>query len=294
MANTTPDETEESRLGPSPALRQVERNLQTRGLTESFASHRTHMMEFIRGAALLLPVPVNEQRSLTILGAGNCLDIDLQNLCELFSAIRLIDIDRSAVEFAVARQAVADRVQITAPLDLADPLNRFLSTAGPTTDVASVLEVLSQPFSQLPAEPADLVVSACVLSQILESLAPRISQSRPGFEPLIQALRRGHLRRMLQLLKSDGYGLFVSDLVSSETVPELATCTDAELPSVVKRSLNDRNFFSGLNPAVVLSDLQQELSTAESQSFTLKIFPPWKWQMGPRVYAVYAILFSRP
>ena len=96
---------------------QAERNRQTRGLRSSFASHRERMMELIQSAGRLFPG--SGRPSITILGAGNCLDLDLKALAGQFDAVRLVDIDRAAVEYGVeAQPGISSSIRIIAPLDL--------------------------------------------------------------------------------------------------------------------------------------------------------------------------------
>jgi len=128
------------------------------------------------------------------------------------------------------------------------------------------------------------------LSQIMESLAQLIPAEHPAFLDFLQALRRGHLRRMLQLLKPNGCGVFVTDLISSETAPELSATDNAQLPRFLAKCLQSSNFFSGLNPGLVLQDLKTEPGLA-AFCRNVQIHPPWRWQMGPRWYAVYAVDF---
>lgn len=269
---------------------QAERNRQTRGLRHSFASHRDRVMELIQSARRLFPGPGSP--SITVLGAGNCLDLNLKALADQFDVVRLVDIDRIAVEYGVeAQPGISSSVRIIAPMDLAAPLASLVANDVATAAVCEfVCLQLAQTLPVPPTEPADVVVSACVLSQIIESLAQLVPADRADFSQFLQALRRGHLRRMLQLLKPNGCGVFVTDLVSSETAPALSATDNAQLPRFMAECLQSSNFFSGLNPGLVLQDLKTEPGLAECCR-NVQIHPPWRWQMGPRSYAVYAVDF---
>jgi hypothetical protein len=144
----------------------------------------------------------------------------------------------------------------------------------------------------MPVEAADVVVSTCVLSQMLSAMTNLVTDKHPQFLPLIQAVRRGHLVRMLQLLKPGGRGILISDLVSSETTPALTSMSEDNLPKLLAQALAAGNFFSGLHPGVMLQDFGTApgiASSVDSPSMTA----PWRWQMGPRTYAVYAITFQK-
>ena len=269
---------------------QAERNRQTRGLRYSFASHRERMMQLIQSAGRLFPG--SGRPSITILGAGNCLDLDLKALSGQFDVVRLVDIDRSAVEDAVQAQlGIIGSIHTIAPVDVAAPLVSLdVNDVASAADCESVCRQLAQTLSVPPTEPADVVVSACVLSQIMESLTQLIPADHPAYLDFLQALRRGHLRRMRQLMTPTGCGVFVSDLVSSESAPALSATDDARLPGFLAECLQSANFFSGLNPGLVVQDLKTEPGLAEFCR-NVQIHPPWRWQMGPRWYAVYAVDF---
>ena len=274
------------------AKRAATLNAQTRVL-QTYEQHRQKTMELVSLAAAELSGVV--ERTISVLGAGNCMDLDLQQLATLFHKVTLLDLDREAVESAVnvAESLQTSRVQILAPVDLASPLATI--TAGSLSgadSIAQLCQQLANPLTVLPVAPADVVVSTCVLSQILSGLTQSVTDNHPQFLSLIQAVRRGHLVRMLQLLKSGGRGILISDLVSSETTPALASINDAGLPKLLAQALATGNFFSGLHPGVMLQDLGTSPDIApyvESPIMTA----PWRWKMGTRIYAVYAITFRK-
>jgi hypothetical protein len=207
----------------------------------------------------------------------------------------LLDLDREAVESGVnvAESLQTSRVQIVAPVDLASPLATTTAASWSGADsIAQLCQRLVNPLAVLPVAPADVVVSTCVLSQILSGLTQSVTDKHPQFLSLIQAVRRGHLVRMLQLLKPGGRGILISDFVSSETTPGLPSIDDASLPKLLAQALATGNFFSGLHPGVMLQDLGTAPGVASSVDSPV-MTAPWRWQMGPRTYAVYAITFRK-
>lgn len=281
------------------ALRAAQLNAQTRVLA-TYANHQQQIMNLIQQCSTI--ATMDEQAAIAVFGAGNCHDIDLIQLATRFATIRLLDIDRAALVYgAAAQQAIRDQsgnsqplpVVLIAPIDLASPL-ASVSTDAATSDanLRDIAESLQSPFSERPCPSSDVVVSACVLSQINSALLNLMNEQHPQFLMLLQSLRRGHFSRMLQLLKPGGHGIFVSDLVSSETTPAIKKVTDAELPQLLAHCLSTGNFFSGLNPGIILQDFQTWPEIA-SLCRDVRIHAPWRWQMGPRTYAVFAITFSR-
>jgi hypothetical protein len=279
------------------ALRAAELNTQTRELT-TYVAHRQRVMHLLGIAAARLADSANP--SIAVLGAGNCLDVDLHTLERQFHRIELLDLDRAALEFAVTSQAVAglcqagsERIRLIGPFDIASPLVQLsVDDLNNPTQWMQVCESLQAPLSALPCAPCDVVVSTCLLTQLISPLVSLATEQHPNFAAFLQALRRGHFCRMLQLLKPGGQAIFISDLVSSETTPALLQVTDNDLPRLLAHCLSTGNFFSGLNPGLVLQDLQTQplLNTLARH---VQILTPWRWQMGPRTYAVYAITFTK-
>ena len=192
--------------------------------------------------------------TITVIGAGNCQDIDLPALAASFTEIRLIDIDAVAVNAAVSQLAadVTSRIRIFAPFDFAAPLMSLsVFDRHDTAQRSAFLNAVESSSLQNEIPVSDVVVSTCLLSQLIDSASQIASPVSPVFLPLIQAVRRGHLVRLLSLTHAAGRALLITDVVSSDTVPELARTLPAELPKLMFRCLQSGNFFSGLHPAVV-------------------------------------------
>jgi hypothetical protein len=291
-----PDEVSTGAMDPlleSPiAKRAATLNAQTRVL-QTYEQHRQKTMELVSLAAAELSGVA--ERTVSVLGAGNCMDLDLQQLATLFHKVTLLDVDRRAVESGVnaVESLQTSRVEILAPIDLAFPLATTQAAALSGTDsIAQFCKQLESPLATLSVAPADVVVSTCVLSQILSVLTNLVADKHPQFLSLIQAVRRGHLVRMLQLLKPGGRGILISDLVSSETTPSLSSIDSVSLPKLLAQALATGNFFSGLHPGIMLQDLETGLNIAPYIESPVMV-APWRWQMGPRTYAVYAITFRK-
>ena len=229
--------------------------------------------------------------TIAIAGAGNCQDIDVAALAELFTEIRLIDIDAAAVNLVVSKcpHGVASRIRIFAPLDIAAPLlSDAASTELHSESRTAFLSALETPSASDKIPVSDVVISACILSQLIDTASQIVLPEAPGFLSLIQAVRRGHLARLLDLTVAGGRTLLITDLVSSDTVPELNQTPPAELPKLMFQCLQTGNFFSGLSPAVLQHDLQS-IPAFVQRCASFRILPPWHWQLGTRGFAVYAV-----
>src|SRR5204862_7705623 len=109
----------------------------------------------------------------------------------------------------------------------------------------------------------------------------------------VQSVREIRLMLMLRLLRTGGRGGFVSDMVSSDTAPEITSVAPTALAELMARLVAAKNFFTGLNPFVIEGLLMQDprLAPAVARSaFHL----PWLWQLGAtRSYLTFAVSFQR-
>jgi hypothetical protein len=263
-------------------------NRSSQGNWEPFRSHRERLTRLLVGCA-----PASPGR-LCVLGAGNCNDLDLPPLLAAYRELHLVDLDAAALRFGVERQGVADR--------------RGLVLHG-GVDVTGILEALAAwpPDSVLPTEAVaawgvvpvrrvgaalpggfDVAASACLLSQLVSALVHRLGDGHPNFLALLQAVRAGHLRLLCDLLAPGGCGVLATDVVASTAFPGLADVADADWPRVLERLARERNFFHGLNPAVLEARLRAEPGLAG-----VEVLTPWAWDFGPHAYLVWAARFRK-
>ncbi len=267
---------------------QTRRNEISRDCWQLYAPHRRIVTD------LLLGDKASDHRRLCVLGAGNCNDLDLQRLAASFQEIHLVDLDPLAMNQAVASQGPFDDGQpvLHADVDLTG-LIQWLSQWTPEAppDSAAVDEVtarLAERFQFALDQPVDVAVSVCLLSQIIDSIALSIGAEHPRFLPLVVAVRAEHLRMAASLLRPGGQLVLITDFNSSASCPELASIADDQLPEFTARLINDRNFFTGLNPFVLhaLFDTDPWLSAHMEQAHLSK---PWRWTFPTRTYVVCAI-----
>lgn len=255
---------------PDPlAETHFQRNRVTRGDWDDFASHRERVTEAILAAG---------DGTLCVLGAGNGNDLDLARLSDHFDRITLVDLDSEALDHCLASQGkeISERITTVAGVDLSgildslgDGMVETIGRAGHPTGLNLAKH--------------DVVVSTCLLTQMIDSVANAIGPDDPRFVELVLALRDGHLQLLLDLTHSGGTALLITDLVSSSTLPQLAGVPEEQLESLLARAIADRNFFTGVNPGV----LARQFGLLGGG--TPEIHRPWRWMMGNRTYAVCAI-----
>ncbi len=262
------------------------RNRCTRNDWDDYAPHRKRISELLDEASH------NNEARLCVLGAGNGNDLELESLVNRYSEITLVDLDREAMEHCVQplSESVRNRVIVKSGIDLSGIASMLDSVSESTqVPVEKLVELRDRARALTEFPPLgtfDVVISTCLLSQILDSVALSIGSDHSDAIDLMIAVRDGHLDRMAALTRTGGSCILVTDFVSSDTLPELNKVSENELDSLVTESLKKRNFFTGLNPAVLLQRIANHEKTDRR---TIRPTPAWRWTMGPKCYAVCAI-----
>lgn len=228
------------------------------------------------------------------LGAGNCNDLELQQLLDHFREVHLVDIDPAALQAAANRQGVEGLpgLHLHAPTDLtgiAEIVSDWKVRRPSLADVRQAVEVLGRHAQPIDVA-ADVVVSSCLLSQLVGYATDALGGDKhPGFQPLVEAIRSRHLRLMAESLVPGGTGLLICDLVSSDSMDQLPRLPDHHLPGLIEKLARDGNFFSGLYPSALLAACRKL-----PQMTDIRLLSPWLWRLGPRrTFLVYAIRFRR-
>ena len=250
------------------------RNGQSRDAWKWFAAHRARVTELLISHA---------SGSLCLLGAGNCNDVDLQQLQQHFDEILLVDVDEQALQAGLAAQGCADHSQFQC---------RQYDLHGVTEALEHERsDALLQALAATPppaAESFDVVASIGLLSQLFDSLRLGLGDGHPDFLRCLRALRERHLRQLIEMARPGGHVLLVTDFVSSDTFPALPVLSDAELQRTVPQLIQDHNFFTGTNPALIHQFLTEDAGCAERLR-GVRMISPWLWDFGVRTYAVYAV-----
>lgn len=272
---------------PADSLFQTfaDRNRLTRERWATFASHREQITRILGQHA-----PAGAS-SLCVLGAGNCTDLDLLWLVSRFKEILLVDLDGEALASGVRAQLGEDSAgvkslaaDVTNVYPILDDLIHGRSRIEDRID--ELRRQLAGPAMLVEAEQKfDCVLSACLLSQLIDAIGMAVPQTDPHYLELVLATRRQHLATMLELLAPGGTLILLTDFVSSLTCPDLATIPEDQLGHYARHQIAAGNFFTGLQPRAVLDALSQMLPPGSSPP---RVVPPWRWDLGPRLYLVTA------
>jgi hypothetical protein len=267
---------------------QLEHNRESAAGWEAFAAHREKVTDLLAGGS------APEPSRLCVLGAGNCNDLDLPALLRPHREVHLVDLDAEALARGVARQGLADSpaVHRHGGMDVTGVLDALAGWAPPAAispaDLAAcALEPLRRVAPALPG-PFDVVASTCLLSQLILAVVHAVGERHPRFLELLQAVRAGHLRLLANLIAPGGAGVLITDVVSSDTFPALGSVAEETFPGVLAQLIRERNFFHGVNPSVLVSLFRTDPVLAREVA-GLEPLRPWRWDLGPRLYAVCAL-----
>jgi hypothetical protein len=263
-------------------------NKNSADLWTEFASHRAHVTQ------LALAAPGER---LAVLGAGNCNDLDLPALAARFREIHLFDLDQDAVGRARARQPadVAERLIVHAPVDLCGvlpQLKSFASKPPSRSQIAAMRLASADAVVAAGQGPFDVVLSACLLSQIMHTCRVALGSGHPQLEIIADTLAVAHLRAMVRLLSPGGTGLLVTDTSSSDIYPLEANWSARSPVALLELLQDEQKLLGGTDPSLLLRTLDRDEVVAPLVG-PPSVIEPWLWKMGPLTMLVYAIGFRR-
>jgi hypothetical protein len=280
---------------PSSARAQIEEqrssNLTAIPHFDAFASHRERFTKLVQTRAFQHVAP-----KICILGAGNAYDLDLARLAETCREIHLVDIDETALERAYARHDAATQARLVlhAGADLSGLLERIEGwrqmQLTPDELVSYPEEASERVVAGLPG-PFDVVVSACVLTQMQFALVNVLSSSHRLLEATRQLLNVMHLRTLSKLLAPNGCAVLATDLTSNTLFPLSQTPGDVE--AVMIEVLRTGRCFHAVRPDLLCwtTDEDPVLRRSVRLSAPLDV---WLWQNGEhRTFLVYAAELRR-
>jgi hypothetical protein len=267
---------------------QQERNEESANGWRLYEHHRNRVT-----ATILNSLPAGTDNRLCLLGAGNCNDVDLRALTDRCREIVLVDLDSEAMLRGVSKQGLSEVSTISVRPNV-DLTGVFTGLAEGSTEPALISDLIQTTATYSPEElrgQFHVVASLCLLSQIIDAVWQSVANEQKSID-LVLALRRQHLRIMLEQCVPHGQAILFSEIVSSDTAPELSTTTDSLLPQLLSRLLAEQNFFSGLHPGVIHQELTND-PVLSRLTDGLQLSPPWKWSFLHRTYAVTAFNIAR-
>lgn len=266
-------------------------NRSTAGFWDTYSSHRNALSQLVMAAPPSVPC------SLGVFGAGNCNDLALNELAGVFSTIRLVDIDQTAIVEGLSRQFVAqgdmqsivvERRDFTGALDI---VQDWLSD-GASREYSVVQEIVRRLDASTGAlePPCDVILVTPTLSQVIGCVARILDSRDDSAFVILERLREAYLRAFVYSIAPGGRGILAVDVVSNATARlDIDHPSDADI--ILAKLLRAGNFFTGCNPYRVVDVLRAafvgELANVHTTS-------PWVWQMTEhRQYLVQAVMVTR-
>ena len=266
---------------------QISRNLDSRDRWSEYAGHRERVTQL-----LIQSAPTGGR--LLVLGAGNCNDLDLSALLEVFAEIHLADLDSEALKEGVLRQHVHTHPAMrlhggTDLMGIIEACSRWKANAAvDANEIDAVINSARQHVWPFMKNYFDVSASIGLLSQLTEIVIQSIGETHPRMMDLLTAVRGRHMQLLVESVRPGGRAVLITEIVSSSSYPSLRDTPETELTSVLHRLIANRNFFTGLNP-VVLKFLWHESPELAPLVDQVQLSSPWLWNFGPRVYACYAL-----
>jgi hypothetical protein len=272
---------------------QLKANASTRSLFDAYREHRAATTR------LALESPVSgPEATLCVLGAGNCLDLDLEQLAQRFSAVHLVDVDRSALDAALARQtpAVRARLVLHAPTDVSGLLDRLERWSRLETTEAELLAHHTRTSQALVAELGahDVVVSASCITQMQLSVLQALGDRHQLFDAVRHLLAVTHLHSLFALTKPGGRALLITDVLSSTGyAPLVELPAQTDFLQVLRQLMAAEQMFYIARPGL-FHLLHREDPQLRSASVLSPPIAAWRWQNGPDIsFLVYAMALDR-
>ena len=276
------------------ADRQRDLNSKTQQSWDLFENHRNQISQLIIDTLQKLESG-NENPTLCVLGAGNGNDLDVAQLAKHFDSIHVLDIDRLALDRLWQRYEdqpeVQQKIQLVADVEFSGITSSLIELGeNPTEAIVKSTYDQSLRVHYSTEEKFDVVVSTCLLTQLIDAVVQTLGRENQWVVPLTIGVRDGHLNLMTSLCKADGQRVLITDFVSSDTMPELASADDPEsVLGLARHAIDSRNFFTGAN-AFSIREKLVELKQVTNQD-AVEIAPPWRWQIGQRYYLVTALSY---
>lgn len=283
------DPVKDARLPAALVALHRRNNQETKSAWDLFADHRARVTSLVLEAG---------GHSLAILGAGNCNDLDLPTLAARFREIHLADIDEGALQRARARQApgVAAALMLHAPIDVSGALARLAEYRDKPPTLKQV-GLLAQAGCEsvraaLPGT-FDVVLSACVLSQLMHTCEVVLGKQHPMLGDIASAVAVGHIRSLVLSVAPGGTGILVTDVVSSDTFPVEELLPEWGPLALLEHLDTTKNILSGTEVSFLRRILNRDEAIAPLIE-SPRIVPPWLWRLSDRLTLLtYAWVFKR-
>jgi hypothetical protein len=182
------------------------------------------------------------------------------------------------------------------PIDLSglvDRLDRWKEMQVTPEEVMNHPAETSRKITESLPAPFDVVLSACVLTQLQLFALDVLTPTHRLFEAVRQVLNLAHLRTLARLIAPGGKAILATDFISSKTYPLRELEPGSDLAKLMSELLAANNAIYAANPELLMWMGREDpmLSRAVEISSPKDI---WLWNNGPElVFLVYAMEMRR-
>jgi len=267
---------------------QARANLSALPHFESFAEHRRRLTALAEAAA-----PPLSAGTLCVLGAGNCFDLELGALARCYHTVHLVDVDAAALERALARQdpETRGRLVLHAPVDLSgllDCIDRWSRFQVTPEELMNHAQATARQLRERVGGPFDVVLSACMLSQMQLSVLNVLTEKHRLFQAVRWTLNLTHLRTLAALTRPSGRALFVTDASSGLLHALDALAPDTDFVALVGELARAKKIFDFAEPTQ-LAELMTDDPGLRNAFQSFEVSDAWLWNNGPETrFLVYA------
>jgi hypothetical protein len=256
---------------------------------DTFASHRAHTSALVLGRA-----SSQQGLRLCILGAGNCYDIDIDAVAAVYREVHLVDLDRAALERARERASARarDRIVCHAPVDISGflpQLDRWARFDVRPDELVKLVGASAPQIARGLPGPFDVVVSACVISQIQLAVFNVMSPAHPLFNAVRLVANLTHLRLLAGLTAPTGRACLITDVSSNDLYPLAQVDAAADLRPLLTTLVSSGAIIYAVGPDLLASTAREDPLLQETVEMSGPV-DAWLWQNGPdRIFLVYAV-----
>jgi hypothetical protein len=256
-----------------------------------FRNHRRQITE------ILCALAGASDQHLAVFGAGACLDIDLSKLTSAYGCISLVDADGEALDYASLLQQNVDfgTIHPHSGVDLTGLHESFEQWRKYPPDDAAIADAMTVAACHQAPEldgGFHVVLSDCMLSQIIEQIVLAMGESHPQLLKMISKIRQRHLELLLSRTAPGGHVVVVSDMVSSLTASILQTTPPEKLAQLMDALIQRGDFFTGCNPYAIKSSCERQ-ANMRRRIKTISLTHPWLWHLThDRTQLVYCLIME--
>jgi hypothetical protein len=247
-----------------------------------------------------LVTATSRARDICIFGAGNCSDVDLEQLARSFDQIHLVDLDGEALERARDElpALLSAKVVLHPDVDLSgllDHLDEWGEAFPDVTQLGPIAVAAAHRIVRSLGQTFDVTLSTCVLSQLVIPFHRAWVMSASNWANLVGAIRAVHVATLAGATRTGGTSIVVFDVLSSKDHPGLRALegrSDEELQSFVTKEGGTGTAQLHPDPR----DLVIQLSSPGLAPLVMspRLTTPWLWNLGDAIQLVYGLVFQRP